>query len=81
MEWEIAESFLLTSPLSLSLATLTGQNPAKLEVSKENELLFKLLDMKPWPPLDKNAPVYSEHPKNTNDLKNMILPPAGKTWS
>jgi len=52
MEREIAESFLLTSPLSISMATLTGLNPAKLEITKENELLFKMLDVKPFPPLD-----------------------------
>jgi len=58
MEWEIAESFLMTSPLSISMASLTGLHPAKLEISKENELMFKMLDIKPWPPLDWNAVGY-----------------------
>jgi len=56
-------------------------NPAKLDASKENELLFKMLDVKPWPPLDKNVSSYQEHPKNQNDMKNIVLPPAGKSRS
>ena len=68
MEREIAESFLLTSPLSISMAELTGLNPAKMEISKENELLFKMLDVKPWPPLDWNAVGTNDHPKNINDM-------------
>lgn len=65
LEREIAESFLLTSPLSLSLLSLTGQPPCKLEATKENEVLFKMLDLKPFPPLDRNPVNYQNDPKNT----------------
>jgi len=60
------------------MATLTGHPPCKMEINKENDLLFKMLDLKPWPPLDRNAVGVHENPKNTMDLKNMSLPPAGK---
>lgn len=65
MEREIAESFLLSSPMSMSLLTLAGQPPCKLEISKENELLFKMLDLKPFPPLDRNPVDCKDNPKNT----------------
>lgn len=60
---------MLTSPLSLSMLSLTGHPPCKLEVSKENEHLFKMLDLKPFPPLDRNALDFRNDPKNTLDIR------------
>ncbi len=70
----MAESFLLSSPLSVSVTSLTGAPPAKVRPGEDEELFDKMQEVKPWPPLPRRAVDHNLDPKVVKDL---MKPAAG----